>query len=100
MKFEESVWTQIKLNNKDMLLMGCIYKSPRSSPELNKLLTTVAKDKKFSDIMVMGDFNYSKIVEKKTAKGDKNRENFIESIRDSYLFQHVMHGKHKNERKL
>jgi hypothetical protein len=26
-KFEESVWAQIKLNNNDMLLLGCIYKS-------------------------------------------------------------------------
>lgn len=64
-KFEESVWTQIKLNNKDMLLLGCIYKSPNSSPEnldeLDKLLTTVSKEKKFSHIMVMGDFNFPKI---------------------------------------
>ena len=50
-KFEESVWAQIKLNNNDMLLLGCIYKSPSSSPEnldeLNKLLITVSKEKKF-----------------------------------------------------
>jgi hypothetical protein len=43
-KFEESVWAQIRLNNNDMLLLGCIYKSPSSSPEnldeLSKLLTT------------------------------------------------------------
>jgi hypothetical protein len=32
-KFEESVWAQIRLNNNDMLLLGCIYKSPSSSPE-------------------------------------------------------------------
>jgi hypothetical protein len=41
-KFEESVLAQIKLNNNEMLLLGCIYKSPSSSPEnldeLNKLL--------------------------------------------------------------
>ena len=47
MKFEESVWSQIRLNNNDMLLLGCIYKSPSSSPEnldeLNKLLTTASK---------------------------------------------------------
>ena len=28
-KFEENVWTQIKLNNKDMLLLGCTYKCPK-----------------------------------------------------------------------
>ena len=59
-KFDESVWAQIKLNNNDMLLLGCIYKSPSSSPEnldeLNKLLITVSKEKKFSHIMVIGEF--------------------------------------------
>jgi hypothetical protein len=48
-----------------MLLLGCIYKSPSSSPEnldeLNKPLITVSKEKKFSHIMVMGDFNFPKI---------------------------------------
>jgi hypothetical protein len=43
-----------------MLLLGCIYKSPSSSPEnldkLNKLLITVSKDKKLSHIMVMGQY--------------------------------------------
>ena len=92
-KFEESVWTQIKLNNKGMLLLGCIYKSPNKSPEnldeLNKLLTTVSKEKKFSHIMVMGDFPKVNWKNQST-KGDKNSENFVESIRDSYLFQHVL----------
>jgi exonuclease III len=101
-KFEESIWTQIKLNNKDMLLLGCIYKIPSSSPEnldeLNKLLTTVSKDKKFSHIMVMGDINFPKIDWKKwSTKGDKNSENFLESIRDSYLFQHVMENTRMRE---
>ena len=77
-----------------MLLLGCIYKSPSSSPEnldeLNKLLIMVSKEKKFSHIMVMGDFNFPKIDWKNwLTKGDKISENFVESIRDSYMFQHV-----------
>jgi hypothetical protein len=41
--------------------------------------------------MVMGDFNFPKIDWKNwSTKGDKNSENFVESFRDSYLFQHVM----------
>ena len=101
-KFEESVWAQIRLNNNDMLLLGCIYKSPSSSPEnldeLNKLLTTVSKEKKFSHIMVMGDFNFPKIDWKNwSTKVDKNSENFVESIRDSYLLQHVMENTRMRE---
>ena len=101
-KFEESVWAQIKLNNNDMLLLGCIYKSPSSSPEnldeLNKLLITISKEKKFSHIMVMGDFNFPKIDWKNwLTKGDKISENFVESIRDSYMFQHVMENTRMRE---
>jgi hypothetical protein len=47
--------------------------------------------KKFSHIMVMGDFNFPKIDWKNwLTKGDKISENFVESIRDSYMLQHVM----------
>ena len=85
-----------------MLLLECIYKSPSSSPEnldeLNKLLTTVSKEKKFSHIMVIGDFNFPKIDWKNwLTKGDKNSENFVESIRDSYMFQHVMENTRMRE---
>jgi endonuclease/exonuclease/phosphatase family metal-dependent hydrolase len=43
--------------------------------------------------MVMGDFNFPKI----DWKGDKNSENFLESIRDSYLFQHVLENTRMRE---
>jgi hypothetical protein len=37
----------------------------------------------------MGDFNFPKIDWKNwLTKGDKISENFVESIRDSYMFQH------------
>jgi hypothetical protein len=59
-----------------MLLLGSIYKSPSSSPEnldeLSKLLTTESKEKKFSHIIVMWDFNFPKIDWKNwSTKGDK-----------------------------
>ena len=40
--FEESMWCKIRLKNSDLLLFGCIYRSPSSSKEnshhLNNLL--------------------------------------------------------------
>ena len=30
-KFQESMWVTVKLNNKDKIIIGCIYKSPNSS---------------------------------------------------------------------
>ena len=48
--------------------------------------------------MVMGDFNFPKIDWKNwLTKGDKNSENFVESIRDSYMFQHVMENTRMRE---
>jgi hypothetical protein len=48
--------------------------------------------------MVMGDFNFPKIDWKNwSTKGDKISENFVESIRDSYLFQHVMENTRMRE---
>jgi hypothetical protein len=101
-KFEESVWAQIRLNNNDMLLLDCIYKSRSRSPEnldeLNNLLTKVSKEKKFSHIMVMGDLNFPKIDWKNwSTKGDKKSENFAERIRASYRFQHVMENTRMRE---
>ena len=31
--FEESIWINIKLNGKDKMLVGCLYKSPSSNTE-------------------------------------------------------------------
>jgi hypothetical protein len=49
--------------------------------------------------MVMGDFNFPKIDWKNwLTKGDKISENFVESIRDSYLLQHVMENTRMREK--
>jgi hypothetical protein len=45
-----------------------------------------------------GDFNFPKIDWKNwLTKGDKISENFVESIRDSYMFQHVMENTRMRE---
>ena len=37
--FQENVWANIKMSGKDILLVGCIYKSPNSDKEnLDKLI--------------------------------------------------------------
>ena len=84
-KFQESIWISIKLNVKDKVIVGCVYKSPSSKQE--------NLDKEYSHILIMGDFNYPKINWKQwTSSGVKDAEAFLECIRDSYLhyiYQHV-----------
>ena len=62
-KFEEAVWTSIKLVDGDKLLVGCIYRSSSGTEdndeELRKLLHEVSF-KGYSHLLIMGDFNYEK----------------------------------------
>ena len=92
--FEESIWVNIKLNGKDKMLVGCLYKSPSSNTEnleeLNKLIIEVSRMKEFSHLLITGDFNFPKIDWKTwTSREENGGEKFLESIRESYLIQHV-----------
>ena len=54
----------MELNNKDTLLVGCIYRSPNSSETNNinllKLLREVSENR-YSHKLIMGDFNFPEI---------------------------------------
>jgi exonuclease III len=90
-KFQESIWISIKLNAKDKVIVGCVYKIPSSKQEhldeLESLMRNVSQmDKEYLRILIMGDFNYPKINWKQwTSSGEKDAEAFLECIRDSYL---------------
>ena len=94
-KFQESMWVTFNLNNKDKIIIGCIYKSPNSSQEnldaLKDLIPNIAQpNKKHSHVLIMGDFKYNKIDwNQGTSENDMEGEAFLECIRDSYLIQHV-----------
>ena len=93
--FNESVWCHLKLQNRDSLLVGCVYRSPTASAEnfqhLKSLLKK-CKDKGYSHKLVMGDFNFKEInwCEMNTTVSEWHiASQFLECVRDSYLFQHV-----------
>jgi exonuclease III len=92
--YQESVWIQLKLKGSDELLVGCIYKSLNSDKEnlslLNKIIIEASQMKQLSHLLIMGDFNYSKLDWTTwNSNGDKEGDVFMESIRDSFLYQHV-----------
>ena len=37
-EFEESVWAEVRLRDRDKLLLGCIYRSPNTDEENNNKL--------------------------------------------------------------
>ena len=60
--FEESVWCQLSTFNNTKVLLGCIYKSPNTTEQNEKILFSLLElaNKSISNndkICIMGDFN-------------------------------------------
>ena len=97
-KFEEACLLEIRLRGGDVLLFGCIYRSPtpttdssENNENLNNLLKSICT-KSYSHVCLVGDFNYKDINWKTwTTPHDENSKEvkFIEAVRDSFLFQHI-----------
>ena len=96
--FEEACLLEIRLRGGDVLLFGCIYRSPtpstnsdQNNDNLNDLLKTIAK-KNYSHRCIVGDLNYRDINWNNwtTPHGQESKEaKFVETIRDCYLHQHI-----------
>ena len=62
--FQDSLFPEMKPNNTDKLLVGCIYRSESGSDDnTTKLrsLTREAVTKRYSYVLLMGNFNYPDI---------------------------------------
>ena len=93
---EEGCWCEVKLQDDDKLLIGCIYRSPNSSDTNNEnmlnSLRQICKEAKFSHLLLCGDFNIPEIDwnEEVSLKGpDHLAFEFMECIRDCFWYQHV-----------
>ena len=65
--YEESLWCEVNLMEHDKLLIGCIYRSESGSSDNNCKLDDLLKEaskKGYSHILIMGDFNYKRFMEK------------------------------------
>lgn len=92
--FKEQIWVSMNLSGGNKLLVGCVYRSPSSSEENNRKLydlITEAGERKYSHLVIMGDFNFKNIDWNANATDYKNKNEykFVETVRDNYLFQHV-----------
>ena len=98
LRFDEVCLLEVRLRGGDVLLFGCVYRSPTASDNskdnnenLNQLLKSIA-NRKYSHRCIVGDFNYKHInwATWTTPHGETSAEaKFIESVRDSFLYQHV-----------
>ena len=96
--FEEICPLEIRLHGGDLLLFGCVYRSPTISEsselnneKLNELLKSIAT-KQYTHRCIVGDFNFKKInwTSWSAQSGENSVElKFIEAARDSFLHQYV-----------
>lgn len=99
--YDESVWCELVIKDKKVLL-GAIYRPPASVREKNNLLCDlirlVGDYNSESQVLICGDFNFKEInwenneVESTGQVVDAN--NFLDSVNDSFLQQHVMMDTH------
>ena len=95
-KFSESIWTEIRTTPSEKILLGCIYRSPNSSQENNKLLLDQLEEAcklKYKHILVVGDFNYKEVDWKNNivhASYDNPASHIYNKINDLFL-QQIVH---------
>ncbi|RUS84500.1 hypothetical protein EGW08_007739 [Elysia chlorotica] len=97
-KGAESIWCEIGLDGTDRLLIGCVYRSPNSDKSNNELIIKDLKtacEKKFSHILICGDFNLPEIKWKDEGECvGREGTSFMEGFRDCFLHQHVQEPTH------
>ena len=93
-EYQDHVWMVIEPQPRVTILLGCIYRSPNSSPENNSKLNDIIGEACAANtkVLVLGDFNYKEInwelgvaVCSETHPATK----FLDCIQEKYLSQHV-----------
>jgi endonuclease/exonuclease/phosphatase family metal-dependent hydrolase len=93
--FQECIFVKLHPNEKDTILVGCIYRSPSTDEENNSKLVKLMREidkTSASHILIMGDFNLPEIdwINETSQAGPFHRATtFLESSRDSFLYQHI-----------
>ena len=97
---EESVWCDVKLTENDRLLIGCIYRSPKSNisndAKINKALIH-GNNLGFSHVLIMGYLNHPSINwYDSTSPPDVDHPStlFLEAVRGSSMSQHAAEPTH------
>ena len=93
--YQESIWLNIKLNGKDKLLLGCVYRSPSSTEQNNiKLFNLLQQIPEYDSThtVITWDFNYPEIewTTWSTTKSEEHHsQKFSDACRFTYLHQHT-----------
>lgn len=94
-EFNEHIFVEGQLNKHGNMLVGFLYRSPSiQNEEMNvrlRILTTEAVGKRFTHIMMMGDFNHpgNKLgfMDKWGRNAHTKKHIFLKCIQNNYIFQ-------------
>ena len=93
--FKESVWCEIVINS-EKILLGCIYRSPSSTPDNNTALLQELEQacaKAHDHLIIVGDFNFKEIdwANMTVHASDSHPASLIyDKINDLFLHQHIL----------
>ena len=95
-EFHEAILIEVNLANADKLLCACLYRRGESNGENNELLLETIQhiyNMNYTHVLIMGDLNFRDIDWESSTTVRNNTADissqFIECLRDCYLFQHV-----------
>ena len=94
-KIEEGIFYELNLKGHDKLLCACIYRRGESDDKNNELLLKLLRimaEKKYSYLIIMGDFNLPKVNWDTlycNTRDDDFHVKFVKCVNDCFLFQHV-----------
>ena len=97
--FQEHTWCKIEMSNKTFLHMLCLYRSPSSSSENNKLLSELILNISliWGKLLVPRDFNYPTINWDNLSTPNLSNFctfKFLAATQDALLFQYVQNHTH------
>lgn len=90
----ECLFVEIKVNEKDNLVCGVVYRSPSKDnhESLRRLISNITRDRQHDQILIIGDFNYPDI-NWESHLSNTNEEHpasqFLKLTDDCFLTQHV-----------
>lgn len=97
--FSDHVWIEIPSCDKELILCGCIYRSPSNDTNLegcmrstNKIIELInAAYQRNNNLVIVGDFNYKQIdwTNDSVPQGQQHLMKFVNTLQDLYLYQHV-----------
>ena len=95
-EYEDHLWLEVKLRNRDHLLCGCIYRSPTKDKLTTKETTekvcnviSEALQRNNTQILICGDFNYPEIDWDCDYVNNESVKPFIVALQEHHLHQHV-----------